>query len=302
MTRPEGATDVYMKAKRSGFAIIGRFSAWPWGQYPDEAYLADALESSGIKVFRVPLETISDALMQAEWAIFTGYPTSVSRLELWRKTHKTALWTLDWVPDRDSHREIIDAAKKATLFISSDQFDWKSLDVRAHRYLPGACESVSVPFVPNPTIPCAFMGLVYNDRRRSIVKIVKRLGGVVLDSPGSWLYGEKLSRFVQTVKVVVGDNFRNDVQGYWSSRNYIIPGAGGFLLTPRVPGLELQFALNGEIAVYDSPDELEGNLASWIGEDEAREGVRCAGYLKTRSEHHWLARAKTLISHLAAYS
>jgi spore maturation protein CgeB len=145
------------------------------------------------------------------------------------------------------------------------------------------------------------MGLVYNERRRQIVKLVKSLGGVVLDTPGSWRYGEELSRFVQTVNVVIGDNFRNDVQGYWSTRNYIVPGAGGFLLTPNVPGLESQFALNKEIAVYDSISELEGNLYGWTGEDEAREGVRRAGYLKARFKHHWLARAATLIEYLADY-
>lgn len=285
---------------RSGYAIIGRFLGWPNGQHPDEAYLADALEELGHSVFRVFQETASDPIMQAEWAIFTGFPTSISRFESWRKSHRTAVWTLDWVPGRDSHREIIDAAKKATLFISSDQFDWKSLGITNHRYLPGACEPVPVPFNPKPIIPCAFMGLVYNERRRQIIKLVKSLGGVVLDTPGSWRYRGGLSKFVQTVNVVIGDNFRNDVQGYWSTRNYIVPGAGGFLLTPRVPGLELQFALGKEVAVYDSIDGLEEKLSRWIREDEAREGVRRAGYLRARFKHHWLARAAALIEYLAA--
>lgn len=262
--------------------------------------MADAMESLGFMVFRVSQEAPIDPIMQAEWAIFTGYPTSITRFESWRKTHKTVVWTLDWVPDHENRRYIVDAAKEATLFLSSDQFDWKSLGVKTHGYLPGACEPSSVPFDPKPTIPCAFIGLVYSKRRERIVRIVKNLGGVVLDNQGLWRYGKELSKFVQTVKVVVGDNFRNDVPGYWSTRNYIVPGAGGFLLTPRVPKLELQFALDKEIAVYDSIDDLEGKLSSWIVRDEAREEVRRSGYIRAHSEHHWQARAETLAMHLTA--
>lgn len=293
------ATDTQNEGNGSGIAIIGRFSDWPQKQRPDESYLADALESLGLRVFRVHQESIIAPIMRAKWAIFTGYPTSISRLESWGKTHLTAVWTLDWIPDLDGKKYIIGAAKKSTLFFSSDQFDWKSLEVVNHRYLPGACESVSASFAPNPRISCAFMGTVYNERRRQIARIVESLGGTVLGDPDSWRYGERFSKFVQTVKVVVGDNFRNDVQGYWSTRNYIVPGAGGFLLTPRVPGLELEFALDREIAVYDSIEELKGKISGWIENDEAREKVRGEGYRKTRAEHHWQARAKALTEHLA---
>lgn len=282
----------------SKIAVIGRFSPWPSGQYPDEAYLSDALEALGCRVIRVLQEVPLTPLKEAEWVIFTGYPTSIAKLDAFRKTHKTVVWTLDWIQGRESHGYILDAARKADLFVSSDQFNWNSLGVKNHKYLPGARESVSVTFNPDPTISCAFMGLVYNERRKRIVKIVKSLGGVVLDSPGSWLYGGKLSKFVQTVKVVIGDNFRNDVEGYWSTRNYIVPGAGGFLLTPRVPGLELQFKLDDEIAVYDSADEPEEKLVSWIKNDARRESVRRAGHLRTRFEHHWRGRALELLSHL----
>ena len=73
---------------------------------------------------------------------------------------------------------------------------------------------------------------------------VKNFGGVVLDDPGKWLYRDNLSKFLQGVKVVIGDNYRNDIPGYWSTRNYIVPGAGGMLLTSYVPGLEHQFEID----------------------------------------------------------
>lgn len=287
------------QGSKSGIAVVGRFVPWPWRQPPDEAYLADALERLGIMVYRVNQDIPSPPLKQAEWAIFTGAPRSLARFEIWRQTHPTIVWTLDWLPDFPDRRPMIEAGKRATLFLSSDQYDWASLGLRNHGYLPGACEASSAPFAPKPTIPCAFIGSIYSPRRKQIAAIVRKHNGIVLDQAGSWKYGVELSGWLQTVKVLVGDSFRNDVQGYWSTRNYIVPGAGGFLLTPRTPGLELQFKLDREVAVYDSVDELDAKLDYWISNDEARERVRRAGYDRVRREHSWENRAKSLLMHLS---
>lgn len=285
--------------QKSGIAVVGRFVPWPWRQHPDEAYLADALERLGVVVHRVNQDLPRPPLKQAEWAIFTGHPGSLARLDIWRKTHPTIVWTLDWLPDFPDRRSMIEAGKRATLFLSSDQYDWASLGLRNHGYLPGACEAVSAPFAPKPTIPCAFIGSLYSPRRKQIAAIVKKHGGLVLDQAGSWKYGAELSSWLQTVKVLVGDSFRNDVQGYWSTRNYIVPGAGGFLLTPKTPGLELQFKIDREVAVYTSVDELDAKLDYWISNDEARERVRRDGYNRARREHGWENRAKSLLMHLS---
>lgn len=284
---------------RSGIAMVGRFVKWPYGQHPDEAYLADALEKLGLAVHRFSQDAPRPAPKYAEWAIFTGHPAALTRFEIWRTSIPSIIWTLDWLPDYPERAPMIDAARRATMFLSSDQHDWKSLNVFNHGYLPGACEAVHAPFNPKPEIPCAFIGSLYSPRRRQIAALVKKMGGVVLQSPGSWRYGVELSSWLQTVKVLIGDSARNDVQGYWSTRNYIVPGAGGFLLTPRTPGLELQFKLDEEVAVYDSIDELEKKLAYWIKNDAKREAVRRAGFDRARREHGWDNRAKALLMHLA---
>lgn len=194
---------------------------------------------------------------------------------------------------------MIEAGRRATLFLSSDQYDWTGYGIKNHGYLPGACEAPVAPFFPKPEIPCAFIGSLYSPRRKQIAELVKKHGGVVLDQAGSWKYGIELSEWLQTVKVLVGDSCRNDVQGYWSTRNYIVPGAGGFLLTPRAPGLELQFKLDKEIAVYGSLEELDAKLNYWIRNNADRERVRRAGYERARREHSWESRAKSLLMHLA---
>jgi spore maturation protein CgeB len=159
-----------------------------------------------------------------------------------------------------------------------------------------------VQFNPRPSRPCAFLGSLYNERRHKIARIVKRHGGEVLDSPGSWIYQDRLAEYVQTTKVIVGDNARNDVPGYWSSRNYIIPGAGGFLLTSNVPGLSSDFEFGKHVAVYDGAEALDEAIETCLAMDSEREAIRKAGFEHVRKNHGWVARARVLLNTLKIHA
>ena len=234
---------------------------------------------------------------KAEWAFFTGQ--TVRRHERWRSTHRTIVWTLDWLPTYPERRHIIAAGRRADIFVTSDRFDWeRTYGITNHLYLPAACESIVVDLAPKPTRTCAFLGSLYNPRREEISRIVAERGGTVLSIPGRWIYGSQLSAFCQETKVIVGDNVLNDVPGYWSSRNYVIPGAGGFLLTPNVPGLETHFDFNKHIAVYDGVASLRTELDRWIRDDAAREVIRRSGWHHVRAHHNWGERARVLIERM----
>jgi hypothetical protein len=277
-------------------AVVGRFGPWPWKQFPDEAYLAQAIEALGIKVIRVDQEARYAPAPAALWVVGTAYPASMEKLGRWAGIRKTILWTLDWLLHDRLREPSISAAQHADLFASSDRYNWSGArGIRRHLYLPGACERPRPVFDPRPSRPCAFMGSVYSDRRRRIANLVRSMGGTVLDHPGTWLYGQDLAKFVQETKVVVGDNSTNDVQGYWSSRNYVVPGQGGFLLTPRVPGLSEQLEPGKHLAVYDSEGDLGRELASWIALDAEREKIRRQGFEHVRTFHTWEERAKVLL-------
>lgn len=276
-------------------ALIGRFRPWPWGQWPDESYMADALEEAGVKVHRVEQESGRNVVPCAT-ALFTGHPGSWSSLPIWHDTHFTALWTLDLIPGYAPRIPMMEMGKRADLFITSDKFSWaQEFGVTNHAYLPGACEGITPPFQPNPVRSCAFLGTIYNERRKSIAAIIKKMGGVVIDQPGKWLYRMDLAHFLQNTKVIIGDNSRNDILGYWSTRNYVIPGAGGFLLTAEVPGLAGDFDYGVHIATYKSIGSLEASLAEYIANDEEREKIRKNGFFHVRANHTWSARARTMI-------
>lgn len=280
---------------RFNVAIVGRFKPWHWGQHPDEAYLADELEALGANVIRYDETDKAAPPRGLDWAIFTAHEFSRIRISQFRRTCPTLLWTLDWLPGMEGRDLVVQAGKLATLFVTSDRWDWSKEDIKNHRYLPGACETPTPEFRPEPTIPCAFLGSMYNDRRSAIAGIVRARGGRVLDRPGEWLYGEALARFVQSVKVVIGDNWRNDVPGYWSTRNYVVPGAGGFLLAHRVPGLEEALIPGLHCGVWESLEELPNVLDQWIANDAGREAIREAGFRHVRLQHTWRARANSLL-------
>jgi hypothetical protein len=278
-------------------AIVGRFKKWDWGQFPDESYLADGLEKAGVSVARVEQERPYLPVGEIDWVLFSPWRESIRWLEPWRRRAKTILWTLDWLPDFRDRAYAIQTAYKATLFVTSDEYEWKKLyGIENHRYLSAACEGFEPPFNPAPTIPCAFIGSLYNERRQKIAALVKSLGGEVKGDSSLWR--EDLAAYVQRVKVVIGDNYRNDIKGYWSSRNYVIPGAGGFLLTPKVPGLERHFEFDQHLSVYNSVDELKERLPYWIEADAEREKVRAEGFRHVRVWHSWDQRAKGLLEYL----
>jgi hypothetical protein len=284
------------KYAKNSIAVVGRFRKWPWGQHPDEAYLADGLQACGIQVVKVDQDGYHEAAGQAEWVLYTSQPASYGKMDRWAGSRKTILWTLDWLPDYQERGQIIDAGRAATVFVSSDQYDWAGKHgIRNHFYLPAACESFHPPFNPKPHRSCAFLGSLYNERRRSIASIVRSLKGEVLDRQAKWVYGPDLVRFVQGTKVVVGDNVRNDIQGYWSSRNYVITGAGGFLLTPNVPGIEKEFVAGKHVVLYSSIERLKEAIESCVEYDEKREAIRKAGFHHTRVNHNWAVRARALL-------
>lgn len=284
---------------RPGIAVVGQFTQWPWGQHPDEDYLATAIERLGIPVHRIDQNTSRNPIMSCGHVIFTGQAKSWGLLHKWARTHKTIVWTLDWIPDFPERKGLIQAARQATYFVSSDRYDWKArYGLGNHLYLPGACEANQVNFRPWPNLSCAFLGSLYSERRKKIARIVRGLGGVVLDNPSQWVYGQGLVDYVQATKVIVGDNYRNDVPGYWSTRNYVIPGAGGFLLTANVPGLNADFEVGKHIAVYDGISVLRDAIRACVAADSEREAIRRQGFDHVRTNHTWTARARTLLKML----
>jgi hypothetical protein len=77
-------------------------------------------------------------------------------------------------------------------------------------------------------------------------------------------------------------------------RNFEIPGAGGFLLTEHVDGLEEYFVLNSEIAVFNGFDDLVDKVRYYLEHDSSREAIRIAGHQRALRDHTFENRFKEI--------
>lgn len=111
---------------------------------------------------------------------------------------------------------------------------------------------------------------------------------------GKVVRGDELNKLYASAKVVVGDTFSPGFHYpfYWSDRIYETTGRGGFIIHPRIAGLEEQFVDGEEIVLYefDQALDLKEKIDHYIAHDEERERIRKAGHERTKNNHTYRHR------------
>jgi len=79
------------------------------------------------------------------------------------------------------------------------------------------------------------------------------------------------------------------------ARNFEVPGAGGFLLTEYVPGLEKYYMNNHEITTFSSVAELITKIKYYTENTKERDAIALAGYERTVSEHTYEQRMRSVL-------
>ena len=74
------------------------------------------------------------------------------------------------------------------------------------------------------------------------------------------------------------------------ARHFEINGCGAFQLSYYVEGLETQFAIGREIAVYLDPDDLLRKVRLYLEAPSLRDEIAQAGYVRTMGEHTFAKR------------
>jgi len=105
-------------------------------------------------------------------------------------------------------------------------------------------------------------------------------------------WGPRYSEICNSVKIIVGDNCRNDIPGYWSDRLYLSLGSGAFLLYPRVPGLENYFKDGEHLVLWDNEVDLHNKIDKYLALPEERERISKAGEREARKNHTVEVRIK----------
>ena len=93
---------------------------------------------------------------------------------------------------------------------------------------------------------------------------------------------EALNQLYADTKIVIGDslvlNFTHKY--YWSDRLNEVLGRGGFMIFPRIKGLEDHVIEDKEIVLYTFGDfdELKSKIDYYLSHDDEREEIRLAGH------------------------
>lgn len=114
--------------------------------------------------------------------------------------------------------------------------------------------------------------------------------------------GQDLNDLYASAKVVVGDSLcLPGHTNYWSDRICETLGRGGFLIHPRVPGIEEQFTDGEHVVLYDfwDFDGLRELIDDYLQLPDERERIAKAGQAHVAANHTYQHRLASALQHLA---
>jgi len=81
-------------------------------------------------------------------------------------------------------------------------------------------------------------------------------------------------------------------------RHYEINGCGGFQLSYFVPGLNLAYEIDKEIAVYEDINSIAGLVKFFLKDEELRYDIAESGYIRSHKDHSAQRYLKQLINNV----
>lgn len=145
--------------------------------------------------------------------------------------------------------------------------------------------------------PVSFVGAAHGDRRERIERL--RAAGIAVACFGhGWEHGPvstaELGRIMR--ESVISLNFANSKGAdQIKARCFEVPGAGGFLLTERVAGLERFYVPEQEFASFGSDAELQQQIRHFLAQPAERDRIALAGYRRTAAEHTYEHRLQAVL-------
>lgn len=282
-----------------------------------ERYIADALEWYGRECECYDVQNPHDRPgrngapeVKAGDLVLSSVPQMLSMNELKAykdKGAKLAAWYFDWIWDyQDRHLAYLPRLRMMDAVFSTDGFDsarYVSEGVTCREWLPQAAPQdsrlVDVP-AGAPAHDVLFLGRLYNHDRQEIVNRLRaesiNVGTYGVQSDGRRIWGRERLGLIQSAKIVIGVNFRDDVPGYWSNRIYLTLASGGFFLCRKVAGIDKLFTPGKHFAQFTG-DPVKA-VQRWLKRNTTRERIRRAGYEHCTTQHTYLNRVGELLARL----
>jgi hypothetical protein len=114
---------------------------------------------------------------------------------------------------------------------------------------------------------------------------------------GGLLSHADMLRVLHTSRIVLNPGWSadpSDSTPQTKLRHFEVPGAGAFQLTNTNPELADAFEPEHEMACFDDADQLEAQVARFLGDHTARQRIADAGYRRAHAEHTLQHRVRTL--------
>ena len=138
----------------------------------------------------------------------------------------------------------------------------------------------------------AFVGAVYRDRFQWLKELKTKYGDVGIYSS---VFNRDLNNLCASIPIFVAPAYPSD-DNYWSNRVYIITGSGGFLIHPRLKGLEEEY---GDVLVYyDNDTDLYEKIDYYLKHPKKRKEKQKEMYEFTKEHFTYKKRIETLLNSL----
>ena len=115
---------------------------------------------------------------------------------------------------------------------------------------------------------------------------------------------DMMNRVYSSSRVAIGDSLciGFNYPFYQSDRLFNICGAGALAITPYIQGIEELYEINREIVTYQfgNFDELKLKIDYYLANPAERNDIRIRGYLRTKRNHTYLTRWKTILETVEA--
>jgi hypothetical protein len=293
-----------------------------------EVHIALTLQSMGHEVIRVQENELrpGDLLVQVrnhqpDFVLWTssrpGYVTQADLDELRHLSIPTVSYHLDlyvglqrqsgldtdpfwrtdcvFTPDGDPH--------------SAEVF--KAKGINHHWLKPGVYDAECVPGKIRDEFRArvAFIGKTVNYHpdvwpyRAELISFLRTTYGswfAVYGSPFRTVRDQDLNDVLASTDIIIGDTLCPGFthQNYWSDRVYETTGRGGFMIHPRIKGLEDEFIEHEEIAFYNYGDfdHLKKLIDWYLEHADYREAVRLKGMNRTKRDHTYRNRLQEMFA------
>lgn len=292
--------------------------------FTTETHIAATLEDLGHTVIRLQEDEFdwtppeADLVMwQRTWALDKDAQTLMLK-QLEKNNIPTVAIHLDRYWDLDREHEIHDSPWWRSKYVFSadggNQERFKAAGVNHHWLRPGvfAPECVKGSLKGQYRKDVAFVGSWKNYHaewpwRQELIQWLEATyrQRFRLWPRGNAIRGRELSNLYASVKVVVGDScFADTARNYWSDRPYETLGRGGFLLFPKVDGLNRDYEDNVHLRLYEVGNfkGLKELIDHYLSASDERKQISDEGFGHTRKFHTYHHRMREMFAVLAGES